>query len=51
MNTQEAREIIDQYQYSPALTEDEEFLLTEAFHFLIRETDDPEFDGFRRITT
>ena len=40
MTIDEARKIVNEYEYKSILSEDEEFMLTEAFNYLIEETKD-----------
>lgn len=43
MTINEAREIVDKYEYKSVLSDDEEFMLIEAMDFLIEETKDPKW--------
>lgn len=43
MTIKEARKIIDKYELKSVLSQDEEFMLTEAFDFLIEKTHDPRY--------
>ncbi len=43
MTIDEAKKIVDEYEYKSVLSEDEEFMLTEAMNYLIEKTKDTEW--------